>query len=231
MKPPFKMIIETDLEQWRYDTWESKEPETIEWIKSFDPHNTFFDVGANIGVYSLYAASLYPDSLIYAFEPVRQNYIRLMQNIELNGFNNIIALPIGVSNIDKIDILSVKDNIIGSSGSQLGYLGDKESIKNYFIPVIRLDSLEAFDIPNYIKIDIDGYEKEVIDGALNILSSGLVESCLVEINKDKDKIVKIFEAFDFTTDNRFNKFPNHSRYRRQKEEYNTAENVIFTRRG
>jgi len=90
MVPPFKMRVETDMERYRYTTWDTKEPETIAWIDSFNPHDVFFDVGANVGVYSLYAASRYPWMEIAAFEPMGITFDSLQHNAEkLNEFYNI----------------------------------------------------------------------------------------------------------------------------------------------
>ena len=87
---PFKMIVETEIEKWRHDTFWEKEPETIAWIDDMEPGEVLYDVGANVGVYALYAASR--GIKVVAIEPVFENFSRLMQNIELNGFNNVLPL-------------------------------------------------------------------------------------------------------------------------------------------
>jgi FkbM family methyltransferase len=160
MKIPFKMFIETEIEKWRHATWKTKEPETIEWIKSFKPYNTFFDVGANVGIFTLFAASLHPDSLIYAFEPVKMNFIRLMQNIELNIFQNVIALPIGAGEYTRNSIMREIGNEIGHSGSLIHHLSEQETKRIYLSPVITIDDFVKIwgVIPNHIKIDIDNGE-------------------------------------------------------------------------
>ena len=232
MKLPFKMIIENETEQWRYDSFWHKEPETIEWIKSFKPDNTFFDIGANIGVYTLLAASLYPNSLIFAFEPVPCNYIRLLQNIALNGFSNIIALPLGMSGITRLDVLHEISSEIGHSGSLINELPEKKIKKSYLVPAITIDDFVwTWAIcPNHIKIDIDAKEHDVVVGGYITLLNRKLESCLIEVNSSKKEIVRIFDRTGFTLDNRFNDLLYHSRYRRKNEKDNTAENVIFTRK-
>ena len=88
----FKMDTETEFEEHRFKTLFSKEPETISWIKElFKPNEILFDVGANIGVYSLYARALYNHKIrIYAFEPAYHNFKKLCQNILINKFNEEI---------------------------------------------------------------------------------------------------------------------------------------------
>ena len=72
-----------DLALWRARTLFSKEPETIEWIDGFKDGDVFWDVGANIGVYSLYA-SIGRRIEVLAFEPSASNYLLLNRNIEYN---------------------------------------------------------------------------------------------------------------------------------------------------
>jgi hypothetical protein len=64
---------------WRVHTLRTKEPETIDWIEGFAPGSTFWDVGASIGVYSLYAAAL--GHRVIAFEPDANQYAQLIRNI------------------------------------------------------------------------------------------------------------------------------------------------------
>jgi FkbM family methyltransferase len=228
---PFKMIIETEIEKWRSDTFWSKEPETIQWINNFDYNAILYDIGANIGIYSLYCASLYPHSLIFAFEPVRCNYARLLQNIELNGFDNIIALPIGVSGISRIDTIREISEEIGHSGSLINNIPDDDITKVYMIPTVTIDEVaNLWKIePNHIKIDIDCGEHDIVVKGIETLRNEKVKSCLVEINNHRKEICRIMKACGYTENNKFNKADNHSRNRRKTEPGNTAENVIFTR--
>jgi hypothetical protein len=83
------------LELWRAETLLTKEPETIAWLNYYTSKGgTFYDVGANIGVYSLYAAIKNPQLSVYAFEPVKNNFISLLNNKKLNKTNNFIVDPI-----------------------------------------------------------------------------------------------------------------------------------------
>ncbi len=220
MEPPFKMIIETEIEKYRYETFWTKEPETVEWIKSFDPYSVFFDVGANIGVYSLYCAAIHPNSTVFAFEPDKKNYIRMVENISLNGFKNIIPfLWIVADKRGKRGFKSQSDEI-GSSGGQMDQKGNLISRP--------IDGM-MIGTPQHIKIDIDGQEVKVIRGMKRILKNESLKSVLIEIDNDRDEIMRAFLDNGFTTDNPFNKMENHSRVRRAREGIK-VENVIFTRR-
>ena len=68
---------------WRADNLFKKEPETIEWIEKFSPETVFWDIGANVGIYSIYAG-LNPNLNIYAFEPASNNFNLINQNIKIN---------------------------------------------------------------------------------------------------------------------------------------------------
>lgn len=231
--PPFKMIQETELEKWRYTSFWDKECETLAWIKSFDDGDVFFDVGANIGIYSLYCAYLYPKCQILAFEPHKPNFFRLLDNIRINGFNNIAPFLYCIGDKTGHVDFSSNSNETGSSGGQM-----KDPSEIGEIPCWSLDDfiIHGFYSPNptHIKIDIDGQELKVVNGMTETLKSPQLKSVLVEIDyspstvKNAIKILGMFAKIDFTIENRFNKMENHSRVRRQKEGIN-VENIIFTR--
>ncbi len=220
MEPPFKMIVETEMEKYRHDTLWTKEPETIEWIKSFSNWAIFFDVGANVGIYSLYCAAIHPDNTIFSFEPDKKNYNRMVENISLNGFKNVIPfLWIVADKRGKRGFKSQSDEI-GSSGGQMQKRGD--------LICHPIDGM-MIGTPHHVKIDIDGQEIKVIRGMEKTLKNERLRSVLIEIDNDRDEIMSIFLGAGFTTDNPFNKMENHSRVRRAREGIK-VENVIFTRR-
>jgi Met-10+ like-protein len=68
----------------------TREPTTPPWIRSFAPHEVFIDVGANIGLYSIYASVL-AGSRVYSFEPEAQNYAELNKNIFINGLHERVT--------------------------------------------------------------------------------------------------------------------------------------------
>jgi FkbM family methyltransferase len=215
---PFKMRIETPMELYRAETMWTKEPETIEWVKSFDPHDAFFDVGANVGIYSLYAASLFPEMKIVAFEPHPENYIALLRNVALNCFN-ILPLQWAIGNRQGFFHLDIPHEESGKTGAQLTDRPGK-------CFCTRIDSIPNKGLLN-IKIDIDGQEIEVIQGMVETLPR--VKSILVEVSsKTKERISAALLTAGFTMDNRFNSMTPHSRDRRKKEGID-AENIIFTR--
>ena len=76
-----------EITDWRINTFFTKEPETLEWIDSFKGEKiVFWDIGANIGLYSLYAAIKHPNIEIVSFEPSVNNLRILSRNIYKNNF-------------------------------------------------------------------------------------------------------------------------------------------------
>jgi len=219
----FKIKQTNEIEKWRMDTLLTKEPETIAWIDSFTG-GQFVDVGANIGIYSLYCADKHPDMVMLAFEPFPKNYERLVENYQLNGFENIIAANVAIGAYSGVLNLNCVSNKVGSSGHQLN---DKKGI---MCACVTLDNFKRLsNIPmNYIKIDTDGNEYDIIRNAHTVLADPETRSVLIEVNDHKKEILEIFQSHGFRTKNRFNKMKPHSRTRRKKEGIK-AENIIFTR--
>lgn len=220
----FKMHVETDMEKYRYESFWEKEPETLAWIESF-AGDTFIDVGANVGVYSLYCASLHPDMQIYAFEPVLKNFIRLCQNIELNGFN-IAPFNLALGSQTNFNDIYIPTDSIADSGAQIAFSKDehgKEFKPEYISRILEVRFDDIFkDKVDYIKIDVDGNEYSILEGMPKTLRN--IKSMLVEFNYRHGCVFDSYAA-GFSTDNEFNKHQKHSRNRRG----GNPENVIFTR--
>ena len=219
--PPFKMKTETTMEKYRQDTFYDKEPETIAWIDSFDPGAVFYDVGANVGVYSLYLASQDPTAKIYAFEPSSANWKAMEQNIIMNGFENIRTVLMAVGRSDKTVRFLETSKESGATGGQI-------SDRGISIPCVTLDKFAKLaPAPDYIKIDIDGQELDVVCGMVRIMMSA--KSVLVECSpQSRAYVIRMMKMADLTMGNRFNTMVPHSRERRKREGI-PEENIIFTR--
>jgi len=219
----FKIKQTNEIEKWRMDTLLTKEPETIAWIDSFTD-GQFVDIGANIGLYSLYCAEKHPDMAVLAFEPFLKNYERLVENYQLNGFNNIIAANVAIGNRNGLLKLRHVNEKVGSSGHQVN---DCDGVSCACATLDAFKILSKFPL-HYIKIDTDGNEYDIIRNAHAVLADPETRGVLIEVNDHKKEITGIFESHGFRTKNRFNKMKPHSRTRRKKEGIK-AENIIFTR--
>ena len=173
--------IQNDHCLWRCKTIFTKEPDTIEWIESMAPGETLIDVGANIGIYTIFAAHL--GLKVFAFEPEASNYALLCRSITINDFD-VPAYPIALSDCFKADWLYLSGYLPGGSvhtfGANLGHrLTEREHILKQGCISMPLDVFEIR--ADHIKIDVDGLEHVVIAGAMRTLRD--VKSVLVEINE------------------------------------------------
>ena len=177
--------IASGIELWRSRTYNSKEPETLDWIDNFKKKDVFFDIGANIGLYSLYAAK--KKCKVYAFEPASSNYSSLIKNIEINNLK-INSFGIGLSNEEKLTFINLVSTIQGDSqhnvnNKQKIYARNYKIKQGLFITTIdNLISKHKIPFPQHIKIDVDGHEKEILLGAKRTLKSKKIKSLINKIN-------------------------------------------------
>jgi len=204
----FNIINEHTL--FRAKTLYTKEPITIEWIRSFEKNSIFFDIGANIGVYSIFSAII-NSSLVYSFEPESNNFQLLMQNIITNDLNDIIT-PFQIGLSDKTELTNLNINFF-SAGMSHHTVGEEaldhtslKPIKSKFKQGIFSTTLDeicfkwGLPLPTYIKIDVDGIEHKIISNSTKVLSSPEVKSVLIEINENRDEdrqIIKIMHKLGF----------------------------------
>lgn len=200
----------TKISNYRANTLYSKEKDTIKWIDKFGSKNmVFFDIGANVGVYSLYCSMLYKNK-VFAFEPQYNNIALLEKNIQINKLQKYISIiPNPIYNKNKLDFLLSDNNILPGSASTTFI--KKENIKSYeynkrLTLSFAIDFLvENFLIPkpNMIKIDVDGNEIDIIKGAIKTINSINCKTILVEsLSAKTDKYIKsiLHNKFDLYND-------------------------------
>ena len=214
-----KIKMTTDWERWRVSTFYDKEPETIEWIKGFEG-GAFWDIGANIGVFSLWCAYKHPEMRIHAFEPMRVNFLRLWENIFLNDHIHTTAHFMALDAAGRnFGVFKTPRAEVGSSGGQIDNYMAKTAAE-YRVPVVSGDSLrEIYGVPTYIKIDTDGNEYEILCGMLGVLECRQLKSVLVEVNAHAAAIHELMFAAGLTPDIGLNDLKNRP----------SDFNVIFSR--
>ncbi|MGQ7945240.1 FkbM family methyltransferase [Flavobacterium sp. WC2509] len=141
----------------------------LELIKSYTLKGyNFIDIGANIGLHSLTAASSNPTIEIYSFEPEPNNYQNFVENIVLNKYLNIRPFKMGLGDFSINKTLNINEGWNkGKHSLKLNFEGSNKKIN---IPLTTLDSFKEnikFE-KLIIKIDVEGYEKEAIDGAKSV---------------------------------------------------------------
>lgn len=182
----FRLTTSTANEVHRAFTFSAKEPETIAWIDSFTEPAVFYDVGANVGVYTLYACARHPALTVYAFEPEGQSFAGLCRNIVRNGFAMAHPYCCAVSNATGPGELSVSSLAAGAGAAALGsdykFL-NKAPVFRQGIFAVSIDDLIlrfALPFPNYLKVDVDGLETEILEGSGAALRDPRLRGLLVE---------------------------------------------------
>jgi FkbM family methyltransferase len=166
--------------------------ETAVFLSRLEKASVCVDIGANIGLYTCLAASR--GKHVLAFEPMMRNLEFLYRNIEANSFRDVEVFPLGLSR--RVGI----ERIYGSgTGASLvaGWAGaSRSSFK--LVPVNTLDSILGcrFDgVPLLVKMDVEGFELEVLRGADHILSLKPRPTWLVEITLDENHPTGLNEKF------------------------------------
>lgn len=194
-----------------------KEPETVEWIETwFKPGDVFYDIGANVGAYSLVAhAWLKGEGKIYAFEPGFVTFPQLCRNIQLNkGGGAILPFQLALADQPASMIDFHYQNL--TTGGALHALGEAVTQEgNDFKPVFTLptisyrldDFVRQFNLalPNHIKVDVDGNEWHILNGAQEVLSSPELRTLMIEINDDRaetGQLLALLESRGFTRHSR-----------------------------
>ena len=153
----------------------AKEPETVEWIRSFEKGSVLWDVGASVGPYSLIAAAL--GHRVVAFEPFAPSYGHLQQNIWLNEMSDLIrSAPIAFSRLPMFNHGRWEASSIHPGSASHGN-------GSYYLDIISV-GVDAFadrtagPVPSHVKIDVDGAELGVIEGGRELWKQ--VDSIMVE---------------------------------------------------
>ena len=195
-----------NFEQWRADTYATKEPDTIAWIDSFvHPGDVLYDVGANIGQYGLYAARrLQGKCRVFAFEPEALNYAKLNRNIVLNGLTGeVTAYCLAITDRTALDTFYVKSFAPGAAlhtwGRPVtqGEAAFEPKNRQGSMGVTIDDLTERFGLPfpTHIKVDVDGIEESVVRGARRALTDRRLKTVLIEVFMYGDIARRIQEAF------------------------------------
>jgi FkbM family methyltransferase len=176
------------LNQYRIDTFATKEPETLEWVDSIPEGSVLWDVGANIGLYAIYAAKA-RNCRVYAFEPSVFNLELLARNIFLNSLQTqVTIIPVALSERLGLNLFRMTSTAWGGALSTFGENFDQNGapLKDIFeyqtLGMAMSDAVGLLHIPqpDYIKIDVDGIEHFILRGGSNLLAK--VKGVLIEIN-------------------------------------------------
>ena len=236
-----KFFVPNQLLEWRVNTYFSKEPETLQWIDSFQEKEKliFWDIGANIGLYSIYNSLKYPKSTTIAFEPSSSNLRVLTRNISINNLEkNIKIVPIPLTNKENIFQEMSEGHFM--EGGALNTFGEKFNFEGKeFKPTMKYNLLgttinyflenSILDIPDYIKIDVDGIEHLILEGGDKFLNNKKVKSLSIEINENfKEQYLKVLNLMNKYEFKLLHKKHNDNMFS-ERSKFNKTFNYIFSK--
>ena len=182
--------IPNQLNHFRVTTFATKEPETLEWIDRLSEGCVLWDIGANVGLYTVYAA-IRRKCRVIAFEPSVFNLELLVRNLHLNNLHHqVTLLPLALSDQMGSNLLRMTSTKWGGAlstfGEDVGW--DGQSIQEVFaFPTYGVSMDQVVEVlnlpaPDFIKMDVDGIEHLLLRGGSKILKQ--IQGILVEINDD-----------------------------------------------
>lgn len=204
--------------------FEGSQDVVAEFIRSIPIGSTFIDVGANQGGVSLLASQVIgPTGAVLAFEPIEGTYRLLALNLEINGVENVQALNVAVGRLDSS--LTLEDWNSGDSGQvrvgESGQVCSSIKLTPNFVASCNVG------LPAFVKIDVEGYESEVIRGMEEILAKGDIEALVVEIDavnlgrygSSPGEVYSLLDSYGFTSDTTPNQWPHYDAvFRRDVEQ-------------
>lgn len=228
-----RLSLESATELPRLDSCQ-KEPETVAWIERFiRPDQVVYDVGANVGAYSLVIdAATGGRSVVYAFEPSFSTFAQLCRNVALNRCSErVIPIQLALSDTNGLASFNYSSTAPGAAMHALGQAVDQvgrpfQPAFTQHVLAYRLDDFVeqlGARAPQHLKIDVDGSELRVLQGATRTLRNG-VETVMVEVEPggpDFRAVTRLLADSGFEV---------HARYPHGEGEDATA-NHLFVRSG
>ncbi len=200
--------FELDLHNWNdWEVYFHAHPKVLsKLLQLCKPRDVVIDIGSNIGFVLMNMAKIVgPEGKVFGFEPSAKTFAKLQHNLGLNHFNNISITQSAIGNIaGKAESYSVRSSNLGMNKIRL--VSNEGS--PIAVPIFTLDSFchrEKLTRVDLIKIDVEGYEQNVLEGSLNALRKFkphlFIElSCqnLNDQNSSPEKILQLLHAEGYT---------------------------------
>jgi FkbM family methyltransferase len=216
---PIKIIIPLN-QVGVYNTfkdWEKREPEVLDWIDGFAAGCIFFDIGASFGTETLYAAlKKNGPQKIVAIDASLDSSLNLAYNIALNNINNVDQYFVALS--DGMNIYAYSDptqyyHVKGRPKYDFIHYNTLSISLDQFIKMTRLT-------PDYLKIDVDGAEQDIIHGMAETVKNRRLKSVAIEVSDQSEPAIQqFFMEHGFKVE----------RERRWEEVGKIFKNIIFSR--
>ncbi len=148
------------------------------------------DVGAHSGIYTLVAYASNPQIAVISFEPYALNYARLSLNLRANGYRADLAIQSALSDKEGVIAFTVPSNAwyLSTGGS----LAPKPETRTVPVNCSSLDILRSRSpfVPQALKIDVEGHERQVLEGALEMLDQTSPDLILESVFNDDTQAIE-----------------------------------------
>jgi len=185
----------------------TKEPEMIPWLRQLQSDDVLWDIGANVGVFSIYAGVTRRCTVV-AFEPSAANFYVLTKNIQANRLDDrTTSYCVALSGETKLGVLNLDSPSLGSALTQFGKTGEwsryslsHSPLRHGMIGVTVDEFVKTFDppFPTHLKMDVDGLELPILEGATATLRDPRLKSAIVEISvtnhAERDRALSLMTA-------------------------------------
>ena len=197
----------TPLLRQRAETLLTKEPDMIAWLQQLPPDAVLWDIGANVGVFSLYAAATRKCTVL-SFEPSAANFYVLTRNIQLNRLEaRIHAYCVALSGQTKLGVLNLDSAALGGSMTQFGEAGETSrystggrALSHGMVGITIDEFVTRFTppFPTHLKMDVDGLELPILESATATLRDSRLRSAMVELSlsnpAERDRAIAILSS-------------------------------------
>ena len=187
--PIYNHYICDDLADIRSD---KREPYLYKWLNEIKKGSVYFDVGTSYGQECCLLSSL-DDVKVYGFDCSLNESHLCSLNKKLN--NDKFTFTFAVVGKKSGEIVTLTSN----SSTHIPRFHKKNVPYTYQAITLSLDDFSKINkvLPTHIKIDVDGAETDVLEGAKNILASEVIKEIFIEIDKSNKQIIKFIESYGF----------------------------------
>jgi FkbM family methyltransferase len=143
--------------------------------------DVFFDVGANVGSYTILASGVCGSKTL-AFEPIKSTFNILSKNVVINNLSKLVGVEnIGIGKEEGLLVFTTKED----TGNHI--LAKNENSEEVIeVRMKNIDSYLSYQ-PSLIKIDVEGFETEVLNGANEILKTDQLKAIIIELNGSSER--------------------------------------------
>ena len=185
------------IEKSIFESGQFYEKDTLDLLKGYiKPDPVVVDAGANIGNHTLYFAKNVGAKMVYAFEPVISVFVKLDRNVRLNQCANVVLHNAALGN--HAGYVLCKNTVIGNSGAQQVAYSDSGGMN-----VVSLDELRLEHAIDFMKIDVEGFEIEVLFGAASTIAKDH-PAIFVEVwPKNQRQVIELLHGYGYRLERSF----------------------------